>query len=499
MAHQVRTIRPGVPAALVCWILAGFTGVPAAQAVDTPITITTSSLDFNQVNVGDTRELGVVLTNSGIERFGPIRLFGVAPPTPEFNAFQTCQGATLSLGGTCTIRYSFSPASSGVFNDVSSFTVSETASRIDGEDFSVGLEGVGVGPITAAAQSHDFGNVAVGTTSPSLITVITNAGEQNLGPLTLFGVAPTTPEFAASENCSATTLPPGGTCSIVFTFSPTTPGVVHDRSAFTISLSASQDEGIDFNVFLTGCGTAPGGPCVGPEAVALVIPVAGSTPGNFGSFFRTAVQLSNVGTEPIRGRFVYHPAGVSGSPTDPSLSFSVAPNSTISYDDLIQTMGQTGLGTLDVMVPSGSPIPVVVARVYNDAGAEGTNGCTEAGIFVVGSDSRVLRTGYTGLLLGPPNDASQRFNIGVRTLFVGANLIFRIRDANGTVVHTVTKSYGPTLFEQLPASTFLGAPVPPNGSIEVDVFGSAIIYGATIDNVTNDPSIQFAQLIAIAF
>jgi hypothetical protein len=38
--------------------------------------------------------------------------------------------------------------------------------------------------------------------------------------------------------------------------------------------------------------------------------------------------------------------------------------------------------------------------------------------------------------------------------------------------------------------------VPPNASIEISVSsGSAIIYGATIDNVTNDSSIQFARVV----
>ena len=227
-----------------------------------------------------------------------------------------------------------------------------------------------------------------------------------------------------------------------------------------------------------------------------MIPAAGSTPGNFGSFFRTGVQLSNPFTEPVTGRFVYHPAGVPGSPTDPTLTYTVAPHSTVSFDDLVQTMGQGGLGSLDVVVPSNSDVPEIVARVYNDAGAAGSSGFTEEAIDPGSSDTRVLFQGSTALLVAPPNNTSLRFNIGVRTLTSGAFVTFKVLDASGVVINTVTREYDPTFYEQQSASTLLGAPLPPNASIEVSVStGSAIIYGATIDNVTNDPSIQFARVV----
>jgi hypothetical protein len=257
----------------------------------------------------------------------------------------------------------------------------------------------------------------------------------------------------------------------------------------TVSLSgADVDGGGILGVRATGAAT---------ESIARVIPAAGSTPGNFGSFFRTGVQLSNPWTSTVTGRFVYHPAGVAGSSADPSLGFTVAPGATVSYDDLVQTMGQSGLGTLDVVVPVDSNLPVIVARVYNDGGGAGTSGFTEEAIDPSGSqDSRVLFAGSTALLVAPPNNTSLRFNIGVRALLSGAFVTFRVRDANGAIVSNVTREYDPTFYEQQPAATLLGAALGPNSSIEVSVSsGSAIVYGATIDNVTNDPSVQFARVV----
>jgi hypothetical protein len=232
------------------------------------------------------------------------------------------------------------------------------------------------------------------------------------------------------------------------------------------------------------------------ETIARVIPAAGSTPGNFGSFFRTGVQLTNPWTSAVSGRFVYHPAGVSGSSADPSLHFTVAPGATISYSDLVQTMGQTGLGSLDVVTAAGESLPVIVVRIYNDAGASGTSGFTEEAMDPSGqNETRLLFAGSTGYLIAPPSDTTLRYNIGVRSLLAGAVVTFRQRDASGAIIRSVTKTYPPTFYEQQSASTLLGGPIAADDSIEISVSGgSAFIYGATVDNTTNDPSAQFARV-----
>lgn len=81
----------------------------------------------------------------GSDPFGPINIFGGAPPTAEFNASQSCQGASLSsAGGTCQVIYEFTPSATGQFTDTSSFTISETASQLDSFDFTIVLTGCGV-------------------------------------------------------------------------------------------------------------------------------------------------------------------------------------------------------------------------------------------------------------------------------------------------------------------------------------------------------------------
>jgi len=225
-----------------------------------------------------------------------------------------------------------------------------------------------------------------------------------------------------------------------------------------------------------------------------VIPVAISSPGAFGSFFKTAVQLNNPSTESISGKLTLHSGGGSGSASDTSMDFKVAPRQTVSYPDILPAMGLSGVGTMDLVLPVGNQIPnlIAVVRLYNDGGAAGTSGFTEDLIDPFGE--RVLSAGATGYLIGPADPSRFRYNIGIRTLSSEASLTVNVYASDGTLVRSVRKRYPPTHFEQVDATSFLGAALGPDQSIEIIVVtGSAIIYGATADNTTNDSSIQFAR------
>lgn len=114
---------------------------PGIQGGD--LYLTPSVIDFGNVDVGSTATGPVTITNTGVDPFGPINMFGGAPPTPEFNASQNCQGTTLAPGGTCGLTYEFTPGTDRLYTDTSSFTISETANQSDGFDFSVVLQGCG--------------------------------------------------------------------------------------------------------------------------------------------------------------------------------------------------------------------------------------------------------------------------------------------------------------------------------------------------------------------
>ena len=229
------------------------------------------------------------------------------------------------------------------------------------------------------------------------------------------------------------------------------------------------------------------------EDPTQVLPVVGSTVGVGGSFFRTSVQLHNAGTTPSVGGIVFHPSGTPGSAQDTVLPFSLASGETQTIPDLLPAMGLSGLGSADVILTLGSAgnIPVVSARVFNDAGAAGTTGFA---LNAVPADE-ALRAGRRGVLLIPSDLVNFRLNVGLRTLLSDAALTLTVRNAAGAVAAVVPKFFPAVYHEQQTATAFLnGLAIPPGGSITVLVeSGSAIVYGATVDNRTGDPSLQIAR------
>jgi hypothetical protein len=213
------------------------------------------------------------------------------------------------------------------------------------------------------------------------------------------------------------------------------------------------------------------------------IPVVGSVAGGFGSFFRTSLTLANSRPLEIRGKVVFHPTGVSGSSADPSLDYVIPANGTLNYADILASMSQSGLGSLDILT-TASPTPVVTARVFNDTGATGTSGFSED-MVPVGSPYYSVAN-----ILVPADLTNYRLNIGIRS-FQAGDLTVEVYDAAGGRQSTLTKHYNAESFEQVSAAAFLGFDPPAGGRIVVSAFQRPFIaYGAATDNRTNDPSMR---------
>jgi hypothetical protein len=86
---------------------------------------------------------------------------------------------------------------------------------------------------------------------------VRNGGTDAFVP-NLFGGAPPSAEFNASQNCQLVPLAAGAACQITYTFQPGASGTFNDVSNFTISETPNQSDGEDFSVGLTGRGVLPG-------------------------------------------------------------------------------------------------------------------------------------------------------------------------------------------------------------------------------------------------
>jgi hypothetical protein len=221
-----------------------------------------------------------------------------------------------------------------------------------------------------------------------------------------------------------------------------------------------------------------------PSVRVSTIPVVGSVAGGNNSFFRSSLTLANPTSLPITGKLRFRAANRAGGDSDPLLAYQIPPRGTLNYADILVSMNQSGLGSLDILT-TGSPTPIATARIFNDAGAAGTNGFSE----------EAVPAGFTyqnvGTVLIPTDLANFRLNIGVRSISA-VELNVTIYDAAGQIQGSLVKSYPANYFEQVTASAFLnGATIPAGGKIDVQAYQKEfIVYGAVTDNRTNDPSMR---------
>jgi hypothetical protein len=225
-----------------------------------------------------------------------------------------------------------------------------------------------------------------------------------------------------------------------------------------------------------------------------ILPAAGAVQGST-AFFRTSLQMLNPTSNTIAGNLVFHKQLQSPAPGDPSLAFTLAPGQTISYADVLTSMGTSGLGSLDILTTGGNA-PIATARVFSDNGAVlGTSGFSEEGL----PPNDALDFFSRGILLIPADLTNFRMNIGVRTLDSGATLDVATYDSAGTLRGTRTlPAYGANVFDQVPVATFTGVSSPPPGGyilIALNVYGGrAFVYSSVIDNRTSDSTYRLADI-----
>ncbi|MEA2491058.1 MAG: hypothetical protein QOH21_2850 [Acidobacteriota bacterium] len=223
-----------------------------------------------------------------------------------------------------------------------------------------------------------------------------------------------------------------------------------------------------------------------------VIPAAGSAPGAFGSFFRTEVTITNPSPFGMGVALVFHPAGRSAEPGDARRNTLLVGNESRTYTDIVATLGQTGLGSIDVLTTGFTP--VITTRVYDDGGSAGTSGFTEE---VVTSYEAIQSGAYADFTI-PADLTNYRVNVGIRTLGESTTFLVTVYTATGALVGKTTERTVPAnYFEQIPLSAFLAGVTPSAGGlarIQITSGGSATFYTATTDNRTNDGSLKMLTM-----
>ena len=107
----------------------------------------------------------------------------------------------------------------------------------------------------------------------------------------------------------------------------------------------------------------------------------------------------------------------------------------------------------------------------------------------------MLKADTTAYLVIPPDLTAFRFNIGVRTFASGVSVSIFVVDPDGHSIFFTQKRWDANMIFQQEGSALVGRALPPGGALRLQVqSGTAVIYGATADNTTQDPSLQYARV-----
>lgn len=215
------------------------------------------------------------------------------------------------------------------------------------------------------------------------------------------------------------------------------------------------------------------------DGVTSVIPVAYGGLGAFGATFHTDARLYNPADGSISGWLLVRPRGSLSNQS--FIPYSLEPHQVKSVE-----LNFGFFSSIDIIPISGAGARASV-RVYGDLGSAGTFGFSTTDVLVADA----LAAGESGVLFGPADPSDFRMNIGFRGIPL-ANFLITVRDQDGAIVTTRSQLAGISI--QAPAQDLVGVPLQPNMTITFEVVsGTAVVYGVTADNRTNDTDFQLAR------
>jgi hypothetical protein len=318
------------------------TGMEAVPA------FTPSSLNFNDVTVGQTSTQTVTLSNTGNTT---LSVSAAAVSGTGFGMSGLSMPATIAPNASATFSVQFTPQSAAGANGSIQFTdnalVPTQTITMTGSALAAGST------LSANPGSFNFGSIQVGSSSTQTIT-LTNSGSTSV---TLSSIAPAGSGFSVSGITTGQQIAAGGTATFSTKFAPGTAGA----ASGTVSI-ASTATNSPLVIALSGTGTQ-GALIANPSAINFGSILAGATA-------TTNVTLTNSGTANLSI------SAASASGTGFSMSAlspqTLAPGGTATFG---VTFGPTSAGnaTGSISVAStapGSPLVIGLSGVGTAAQAQ---------------------------------------------------------------------------------------------------------------------------------
>lgn len=204
------------------------------------INVTPTTVNFGDVNVGQTGTSSVIVQNLGQ---AALNVTSITSNNTRFSASPTGP-FTIPVGGSQTINLSFSPNQQGTVNG----TLTVNSNDPDEAQVTVALAGNGVilvPDINVTPATVNFGDVSVGQTGNSSI-LIENQGQ---AALNVTSIASNNNRFTATQT-GPFTIPVGGSQTVDLSFSPTQTGVQNG----TLTVSSNDPDEAQVAITLSGNG-----------------------------------------------------------------------------------------------------------------------------------------------------------------------------------------------------------------------------------------------------
>ena len=327
----------------------------SGNGIQGTLVINPGLLDFGDQLVGTTSISQVVtFENTGTGSIEISAIDNVVAPFATTGG--TCGVTPINIGpaGSCTIEYTFNPAVSGI-SIQSLMVISNSATSPD----TIELEGNGVEAILEITPADlDFGSVILSQVSGLQTVTLMSTGSTPVNVTAL--ESPGAAFLLESGTCSAApfTLPAGTSCTLDYSFSPTTVGTITNVISVT-----SNNNGSANSFILRGSGRLPA-LFVDPDPIRFLFTFVADINGP------QTVNVSNLDTDAITLGNLAIPGGFDSQfviDIDNCSGTTLLPNDSCSFDiSFVPT--QIGVSLTDVITIQGLGVTFTLADLIASAG-----------------------------------------------------------------------------------------------------------------------------------
>lgn len=227
----------------------------------------------------------------------------------------------------------------------------------------------------------------------------------------------------------------------------------------------------------------------------LIIGAAGSVAGNFGTFFKSDLMISNHRNVPQAVDLSFFAQGQNGASGFALKRYTIEANGALYLDDVVAKLGKSGLGTLDIRARTSAGSLDTDAKIdafsriwtpqANTAGTQFAGGTTSQSFPSTMIDT-IQGTGRA-YLLGLQQDSRFRTNIGIFNDDTTNAHTFAVQvlGISGQTTFTITVPAWSMVQQSLPAGNWgnLYLVVTPDSGMTGQWWS---VYASSSDNITGD-------------